>query len=174
MKTLAGLNIPERLTDPPAPSEGIIIYSKNGIIHSIDSTGIVEVLTNIGSSGGSGGSNDHVDLPFDAGQPILAYKVITLNNTGHAIYASSDNLNHVNKVLGVSKNAANTGHRITIRNTGLLTNIGWQWSAGQPLYLGLNGDITSSADTGLFSNNIGYAVTETTIFINIGRSIVRG
>ena len=173
MKSLSGINIPERLTDPSPPLEGIEIYSKNGLIYSIDSTGLIEVLTNT-QSGGNGGSNDHVDISLDAGEVILANTVLTTNESGHVVTASSSNLLHVNKILGVSRNAGQVGHVIRTRVSGILTNTSWNFPPNSPLYLGINGEVTSDPNSGLFMNQIGHSLTETTIYINVGRSIVRG
>lgn len=119
-------------------------------------------------------SSPNSSLSFNSAETILAYKLITTNIDGLAIYASSDNFSSINKIIGVSKNSATVGGLVYVETSGLLTNTGWNWVPGQLLYLGLNGDITSSTNTGIFSNNIGYAVTSDSIFINIGRSIVRG
>lgn len=173
MKGLAGLNLPLRTTDPTPPEDGLTIYSKNGIVYSIDPAGLVEVITNIGGGAG-GGSNDHIDLSIDAAQDILAYKIITVNTSGDAVYASSDNLDHVNRILGIAKGSVQTGHKVHIRNKGLLSNSGWSWTPNQILYLGLNGDITANPNIGLFSNSIGFAVTNNIILVNISRSIIRG
>lgn len=52
MKTLAGLEIPKRLSHPPVPSSGNLIYSIGSIIYSIDSTGEIRILTNSDSPSG--------------------------------------------------------------------------------------------------------------------------
>lgn len=121
-----------------------------------------------------GSPNDSVDIELTAGQDVLAYTVITTNLSGQAVPASADNLNHINRIIGVSQTSATTGQTTSVRKTGVLTNQGWNFTPNQLLYLGLNGDIVTNPNLGAFSTYIGYALTANKILINIGRSIVRG
>lgn len=103
---------------------------------------------------------------------LNAYKIITTDSTGKAIYGDSGNLDHKGKILGVSLNSALTGSNINIITFGSITNTGWSFTPEQSLYVGLNGEI-STIQVGLFSQYLGYAVTPTEIFIRLGKTIVR-
>lgn len=107
-----------------------------------------------------------------AASPLNAYKVITTDAQGKAIYADSATLSHGNRVVGISTNAALTGDGVAAQYEGELTNTGWSWAVGSLLFVGLNGEVTT-AQTGVFSQAVGYARTPTTIQIRLGRAVFR-
>lgn len=111
-------------------------------------------------------------IQLEASGNILAYKVVTTDLDGRAIYADSSNLLHSNRLIGLSINSALNSQVVMVQEDMLLENTGWNWDIGALLYLGLSGEVTSNPYTGLFSQSIGYAVSETQIKIRIGRGII--
>lgn len=112
-------------------------------------------------------------LPYEAGTSILAYKAVTTDADGRLGYASSSTPEHMDQVLGLSVQAGLEGAQVQVKTFGQITNTGWNWTPGQPLFLGLNGEITANPNTGVFCLAIGYAQTQHQIFIRIGRGIMR-
>lgn len=112
-------------------------------------------------------------VPLIAATSIIAYKVITTNASGQAIYADSATLAHANTVIGIAGNAASAGGSVGVQNSGIITNSGWSWTAGETLFLGSNGDLTRNALTGLFTLRVGYAKSPTEVYIRIERGIIR-
>jgi hypothetical protein len=98
---------------------------------------------------------------------------LTTNSQGQAIYADAATLSHANRIIGLSFTAANTGDPVLVQESGLIENAGWSWAPGTLLFVGLAGDITT-AQVGVFSQAIGYAITATSINVRIGRAIIRG
>lgn len=148
--------------------------SGDGVQSVVAGTGIIVDNTDpknpvINAIGGGGSAVTYTKI---AGQELNAYKILTTNALGRAIYASADNLAHVGKIIGISQTSANTGGIVIVQEDAEITNAGWNFAVGALLYLGLNGDIVTN-QIGLFSNAIGYAVTSNTIKIRIGRSIIR-
>lgn len=121
------------------------------------------------NSGGGGGDVSSLELFSPA--PLLAYKVLTTNALGQAIYADAGTLAHADQVVGVGLNAGTT---IRVAEFGEVVNNGWNWTAGQALFLGLNGDIVTTPRLGVFNIQIGYAKTATSIIVKLGRSIILG
>lgn len=152
----------------------VVNNTRTSIVQNVAGKTFLSGVTNLTINQNLNGSSDHVSVNFVAAESILANKLITTDSTGKAVYASSDNLDDVSRVLGVSENSASANSTVTVRESGILSNSGWNFTPKQKLYLGLNGDIVTSPDTGLFTNSIGHALTQTKIFINIGRSIIRG
>ena len=105
--------------------------------------------------------------------PLNAFKVITTDESGNAVYADSGTVAHANRIVGVSANAALSGGTVTVQLSGELFNSGWNWPASALLYLGENGEIVT-AQTGAFSQPIGYAESPKKIFIRVGRAVIRG
>ena len=111
-------------------------------------------------------------ITFIAATNIIAYKLITTSSTGQAVYADANNLTHVHSVLGIATNAAQPGSSIEVKQTGIISNSGWNWIPKQFLYLGFNGDIITS-QVGLICVSIGYAINSTEISLNINQGILR-
>lgn len=170
MKNVSGIEIPIT-TDESIPELGYgkIVARPEGFYRK-DSDGNLHKLLEDEDVPPS----SQLDLPLVADENILAYKVVRANSLGKAVYASADNLSDANKVLGVAINSALTADTVNVRAEGFLENPYWNFTPNQNLFLGLNGEITSSPSIGAFSNTIGYALTTTKIFIKIGRSIIRG
>ena len=57
------------------------------------------------------------------------------------------------------------------RTSGEMTNVGWNFTPGADLFVGLNGLITETAPTVGFSQRIGTARTPTTITIRLSEPI---
>jgi len=114
-----------------------------------------------------------IPINFIAASSIIAFKLITTDETGKAVYADANNLSHVHSVFGVAATSAATGNNIIVKRSGIITNTGWTWTAKQFLYLGLNGDITPS-QVGLICVSIGYAINATEILLNIQTGTIRG
>lgn len=101
---------------------------------------------------------------------LNAYKAITTDEQGNAIYASSANAAHVDQVLGIGQGS---GTSVVVQTSGPITNDGWSWIAGKPVYLGVDGDLTQNPNTGVFTLTVGYAQTAKTLFIRFGRGVIR-
>lgn len=71
------------------------------------------------------------------------------------------------KSLGVSLTDAAKGDRITIAESGLLTNIAFKFTTkpGSPLWLGYEGDVTDMMPTFGPTKILGFVVSENTAFI---------
>lgn len=121
---------------------------------------------------GTGGGSGSPLISLVAATDLIAFKVLTSDATGKATYADAGTLAHAGRVIGVGTVASLTGGSVTIAEDGVLSNAGWAWSPGVPLYLGISGDIVTT-QVGVFSVQIGYAITATSIQVNIGNSIIR-
>ena len=125
---------------------------------------------------------EFVKTPFEGGgqsqltrlaaENIIAYKLVTTDDSGQAIYLSAADTDHVGSTVGIATISALAGNSVTIQESGLVTNAGWMWTPKSLLYVGLDGDITT-AQTGVFSQYVGYAVSATEILIRFGRPVRR-
>lgn len=168
--------------DPQAAADGQVLPSHWNQNHAL----LVNAKSLVGNSTQTNGTSEEIAvlgnavlsnsgllvgaLSLTSTAPLNAYKLITTDATGLAIYASSADVTHVDQVLGV---ALNSGTTLQVQTMGLVDNTGWSWTAGQPLFVGVNGDITTNPNTGLFSQLVGYAQSATRIFIRLGRATVR-
>lgn len=152
----------------------VVNTTKTSIVQNIAGKTFLSGVTNLTVNQTVLGTPDHITIDFVSGDEVLAHKILTTDSLGRVIHASADNLDHISRIVGVVENAGSIGDTVGVRKSGVLSNIGWNFTPKQNLYLGLNGDIVTDPNQGLFSNYIGYALTQTQIFINIGRSVIRG
>lgn len=140
---------------------------------------ILEISSNV-IPGRKGDKGDKGDIGFsgnideyEASTNIQQYKLLTTTNDGKVVYASSDNQLNINKILGMSRNSALSGDNVLVTYYGKVENPLWNLNVNLDVFLGLNGDITQDPFTGVFTQSIGYAVSPTTIYINIKHGILR-
>jgi hypothetical protein len=107
-----------------------------------------------------------------AGSALLAFYGVLSDEAGLAQYASAGVRTHAGRLVGFTAHAAVAGSAVRVVSGGVLKNDGWSWTPGQLLYLGLDGQITTS-QVGVFSQRIGHARSTTEIWIDIQNVIVR-
>ena len=168
--------------EPQAAAEGQVLPSHWNQNHAL----LVNAKSLVGNSTQANGTSEEIAvrgnavladsglvvgaLSLTSTAPLNAYKLITTDAAGFAVYASSAEVSHVDQVLGV---ALNSGTALQVQTMGVVDNTGWSWTPGSPLFVGVNGDITTNPGTGLFSQLVGYAQSATRIFIRLGRATLR-
>jgi hypothetical protein len=86
-------------------------------------------------------------------------------------YASSDDVSKVH-ALGLTRSAVITGQSVFIQTEGDFTDDSWAWIPG-PVFLGLNGFLTQTADPSKHLVQIGVAMDATTVVVDIEPPILR-
>jgi hypothetical protein len=119
---------------------------------------------------GSGGDST---LNKIAAVPLNAYKLMTTDSNGQAVYADAATPAHVNRIIGLSITAASAGGTVRIQSSGQITNQGWLLPTGATLYAGLNGDLSIDSTVGAFSQIVGYVMSPNTIFLQPSLGILR-
>lgn len=125
------------------------------------------VITHSAVVGAKGDSGDVISI--QAANDINAYTLVT-HATNNRVTQADCNTHYF--VIGMSAKATTQNNMCEIKNNGVIVNSGWNLTPNSPIYLGENGDI-SQTQNGLFSVNVGQALTQTSIFINIQQPIVR-
>ena len=132
-----------------------------------------EIYNDSGTGSGGSGTATVQRPTLIAEQPIIAYKIVTTNDAGQGIYADASTRAHVDQVIGLAAAAAAAGSAFEVIESGFVTNSGWSWVAGEPLFLGNTGDIVRNPTAGVFTLQIGYAKSATEIYLRIGRGVLR-
>lgn len=104
---------------------------------------------------------------FVAAQAISGHTVVALNLAGKAVPASADVAAHAFNIMGMTTNAAAANDLLTVIDTGAVEELGWSWTAGLPLFLGLDGAITQDPRVGVFSKPVGMALTSTKVVFQL-------
>lgn len=158
----------------PVSTEPIVIFTTkpSDIVFSTDNNELETI--SIIEQGPQG-------IPGIAGNTVLQY-VAGINLSGHrmvivdigsevVIYADSTIPSHATKVLGMTTGAAMLGNLATIRTSGELTEVSWNWDLSLPIWLGINGLLTQVIPSVGFSLIIGFPITATKIYIDIREPI---
>lgn len=120
-----------------------------------------------GPKGDPGGS----EITEIAGAAIGGHRVVVLDATGRAVYASNDQLGHATRIVGITKHAAVEGAPVGLQIYGAMTEPTWSWDTSLPVFLGSDGLLTQTQPTAplaKFSVVVGFPISATTLFIKIG------
>ncbi len=85
-----------------------------------------------------------------AGESIAARRLIVLID-GEYYLADATNLNHFNRVRGVTLTGVSTGNQFRPFVEGELQDGAWNWDVTKPLYVGSNGQFTQAVNYGTFA-----------------------
>lgn len=102
---------------------------------------------------------------------VLQYKVGYISNSDTIMTASSNDLTHFNKVIGIILETKNQGESVKVQTGREVVNNTWNLVVGDSYYLGIGGNITNIAPITGFIQKIGMAKNSTTLSINLGTPI---
>jgi hypothetical protein len=104
-----------------------------------------------------------------AGAALSGHRIVRLNVSGEAIYASNATAADAGMTVGLTTAAASLGANIVIQTYGEITEPTWNWTADLPIYLGADGALTQTppASPALFSHIVGFPLAPTKMFIDL-------
>lgn len=155
------------------------------VVNSTPNTNQPVLITEGGRVGPAGPKGD-AGSPGEKGEPggssisklaataLSGHRVLLVNNSGLAEYASNANLADALRLVGLSTHAVMTGEPVLIAVYGDVTEPSWNWNTTQPVYLSENGLLTQippSAPSAKFTVVVGFPVSPTTLFINFSTPI---
>ena len=120
-----------------------------------------------GDKGDSGGTL----ITKITASPISGHRVVLLNSNGTADYASSNNISHATRVVGISTHAADAASPLIIAIHDEIVEPTWNWDTSKPVYLSGGGYLSQVEPvfpTDKFSLIVGMPLSPTSLFINIG------
>lgn len=145
--------------------------------HVPTNTSYWNVIAQQGSSGvsiadeGSSGTGT-VTESFVASETISGFKVVKENSSGSVSLADKDQSDYGASIIGVSTTSGGAGSSINVLRLGKIEDYSLNLTTG-PLFLGSNGDITSSIPTSGIIVQVGSAIGTGIAEINIGVPIIR-
>jgi hypothetical protein len=121
----------------------------------------------VAEQGPPGVSGTASPLLVTADTAIGGHRAVVATSTGCS-YADNTNIQHINKVIGVTNGAASQGASASIAIHGqTITEPSWSFSEG-PVWLGQNGLITQELPSSGFLQQVAIALSQTKIIVNIG------
>lgn len=108
--------------------------------------------------------------------PLSGGKAIAITPTG-VDYASADNVQSAQACIGIASATAAPSAAVNLISAGYAPNIitGLGFSAGDEIYLGVNGNLVNAATAGAFPtgyvlNQVGFAINSTDMWVQISDS----
>lgn len=120
---------------------------------------------------GDPGPPGAVVVQYTAGEALGGHRIVILDDSPLAFYASNNVLAHANKILGMTTGAVAIDDLATIQTSGEVTEPSWAWVLNTPIWLGVNGLLTQTAPTSGFSLIVGFPITSTKILIRLREPI---
>jgi|SRR5271157_1834398 len=107
------------------------------------------------------------------GEDIGGNRVVIIDVDGKLYYADKDNLNHINKILGITTQAGMIGTTIQVQSISEMVEPSWNWDVTKPaVYLGNNGLLTQTVPITGFLLEIGNTSSNISIIINIKMAFI--
>lgn len=114
-----------------------------------------------------------VSTEFTASAGLSALRVVTNNIQNQLVYANAAVVEHAFKVIGILPSAVGEGQSIAPITEGTIEDASWNWEAGQPIFLGFNGNLTQSPPEDVtFYLQVAIALTPTKIDFEIQEPVL--
>lgn len=107
-----------------------------------------------------------------AGETLSALRIVVRNDNNEAIYADNTNLNHVDKIIGMTCKSAVLGEKVKILEFGEFEDLYWTFDTSKVLFLSSLGNITQEVPTVGFVCKLGTVIKPERILLRIQPGIV--
>ena len=151
----------------------ITTLTKETIVTSLDAGALVTVIdsssayvTTLANPGPQGPKGEPGDISqiHEAATNLSGHRAIRIA-AGLAYYCDGTDSAHTGRCIGITQGAVSAGDDATVQTVGLMTEPSWTWTEG-PVYVGANGVLTQSLAGLAFIQQVGLAVSATSIDIN--------
>ncbi len=128
-----------------------------------------------GVAQGSSGATPPQPTPgqYAAAVDTAAHKLVALIG-GELVLADQTNVSHAAAIAGITLNSVTATGKPLVAREGLVEDSGWNWTPGQPIFLGTNGNLTqdgSTITTG-FLMQVGWVPEPTKVWLEIEEAIL--
>jgi hypothetical protein len=111
---------------------------------------------------------------YVAAHNLSGHKIVATNEFGLIYYADNTDMTCANSVVGMTSGAIMEGETGPVRTHGSLDHEGWSWIPQMPIFVVGEGGISQIPPIEGFSLCVGFAMSETRVFINISLPIILG
>jgi hypothetical protein len=120
-----------------------------------------------GASGAAGG------VVRTTAVPLSGHMIVTTNDAGDLLYADAAMLGDALRPLFMTTAAWGAHVAATVVANDVITEPSWNWTVGEPIYLGLDGLPTQTVpDTAVFTVIVADVISPTTIAFRPGAPII--
>src|SRR5271157_3194284 len=154
---------------PASASDGQPLFVEDtGELYMGTGAGVVPVK--IDNSNVIGGGQ--VVLALTCGMNISAFQVVAVRGDGLAYVADAAAVADADRVIGMAITSATAGNPVSVQQAGKIDNVGWSFTPGKTVYLGLSGAPTESLNVGAFQLPVGVALSASNLEVAIGLPII--
>lgn len=107
----------------------------------------------------------------EAVHAMSGHRAVAITETG-LVYADASIAARLGATVGVSRNAASMGGIITYQTLGLIEEPSWTWTPEADIFLSYAGLLTQVDPRFYFSQRIGYAVTPTSMYVELSEPVI--
>lgn len=134
---------------------------------------VVKSTVVVNGNGNSASIDTRVAMTLPAGTNLQAFRFVTTNAQSEVIYANSTNVGApaTYNVLGIILTSVNAESLVDIIDRGEVSNPGWNFTPGMPIFLGADG-VPSETPDSIVYKLLGYAISATKIAINMQQGIL--
>jgi hypothetical protein len=115
----------------------------------------------------TGGSASQVAGTYLASEVLGGHRIVRSTGNGEVGYADCSNAVHGDDTVGLTLGAVGIGENVTVQHSGYVTNVGWSWTMGLPIFLSTTGLLTQTQPASGFVQVVGHAADTDTMFISI-------
>jgi hypothetical protein len=118
-----------------------------------------------GVAGGSGHS-------ASAGEDVGGHRVVMISAIG-VVVADALTVSHAGRVIGVTTGAVVSGDPANFQSSGEMTEVSWNWTPDEDIWLGANGTLTQTIPpSAAFAQRVGYAIDATRMWVELSEPII--
>lgn len=140
-----------------------------GMLCYVAEDGVTYQLTAMGWAPFSGAaSGTATGIAVTAAIDLGGHRVVTVDG----YYADALDITTMYRVAGITTQAVPSAGDVAAYNSGVLTEVSWSWTVGQPVYLGTNGLMTQEAPTAGYLLVIGQPKNATSLIVEIQQPIL--
>ena len=103
-------------------------------------------------------------LTGEAATALSALRVVTADDTGRLVYASSADLTQFAKGLALTLQAFAEGDEAVAALALIVTDAAWSWEDSSPIFLGLDGVLTQVAPTNGYLRQVAAPLSSTSLY----------
>jgi hypothetical protein len=176
----ADVSVTPLTIDVNTPAPVIVDVSGHALAVTLAPTILGVALSQVGQAGpagppGSSSSAAVLSIVRHTTYALSGQRAVTANDAGLLIYASCDDLNYVSRPVWLTTGAWDADVDATLLVDGPVTEPGWAFTPGEPIWLGINGVLTQSIPVGaLFVRELAQVADPQTIVFQPDSPVVKG
>lgn len=143
------------------------------VVKVVVSKARVRVVTGLRGPSGPAGPAGSPDIALTAGETLSGHRVVVAG-LGGVLYAQPSNVAHADAVVGITTGAAISGASVMVRGSGDMTEPSWSWTAGQPLFVIANGQLSHTPPISGWVQMFAVALTATRIKLTDRAAVLLG